>query len=68
MKPEATEIRTLAPTRILEQAKKLKENKQYSAALELLQRNSMEFLIYDHFIEARTPVRPKRQYHFSKGK
>jgi hypothetical protein len=63
MKPET---RILAPTRILEQAKRLYDNKQYKAALELLQRNSIEFLIHDYFIEVRAPVTPKRKYHFSK--
>lgn len=58
MKPE---IRTLAPARILEQAKKLKENKQYKAALELLQRNSLEFIVHDTFLEARVSVPPKKK-------
>lgn len=63
MKPE---IRILAPARILEQAKKLKENKQYQAALELLQRNSMEFIVHDTFLQARVSVPSERKYHFSK--
>lgn len=59
MKPE---IRTFAPSSILEKAKRLKENGLYSAALELLQRNSIEFAIFDYFIEQRAPVPPKRKH------
>lgn len=59
MKPE---IRTFAPTRILEKAQRVKENGLYSAALELLQRNSIEFAFYDYFIEQRAPAPHKRKY------
>lgn len=65
MKPE---IRILAPARILECAKMLAANKQYLAALELLERNSMEFIVHDTFLEARVSVPPKREYYFRKGK
>lgn len=57
MKPE---IRTFAPGRILEKAQQLKANGLYAAALELLERNSIQFAFYDYFIEQRTPV-PKRK-------
>lgn len=56
MKPE---IRVFAPSSILEKAKRLKENGLYSTALELLQRNSIEFQFFDYFIQQRTPVQPK---------
>lgn len=65
MKPE---IRTFAPSRILEKARQLKDNGLYSAALELLQRNSIEFAFYDYFIEQRAPVPHKRKHGGFQGK
>lgn len=63
MKPE---IRTFAPSRVLEKAQQLKANGLYSAALELLQRNSIEFAFYDYFIEQRPPAPREHRGRFKK--
>lgn len=60
------EVRTLVPKQILERAQSLAENGLYSNALELLERNKMEFEIYDTFMKMRLPVPKKREYHCEK--
>ena len=66
--PEAKETRILVPRQILERAQKFADNGLYEKALELLNRNKMEFDIYDTFVTLRMPtVRVKqRNYHFKK--
>lgn len=62
----AKEVRTLVPKQILERAQKLAENGLYDKALELLERNKMEFEIYDTFISLRMPKTQTRSYHFTR--
>lgn len=65
-----TEVRTLVPKQILERAQRFAENGLYDKALELLNRNKMEFEIYDTFVKLRMPAPTvkSRQYHFQKRK
>ena len=62
------EVRILVPGRILERAKLMAANGLYSEALDLLNRNKMEFEINGDFMKLRMPGETKRQYHFSKRK
>lgn len=64
-----TEIRTLVPKQILERAQAFAANGLYDKALELLERNKMEFEIHGQFMKMRmpAPAMRQRQYHFSKG-
>lgn len=60
------EVRILVPKQILERAQKFADNGLYKNALELLERNKMEFEIYDTFIKLRMPQVKKREYYFKK--
>lgn len=62
------ETRTLVPKQILDRARKFADNGLYEKALDLLNRNKMEFEIYDTFIKLNMPATAskERQYHFQK--
>lgn len=63
------ETRTLVPKQILERAQKFADNGLYEQALELLNRNKMEFEIHGTFLRMRMPMAEvKQREHFKKRK
>lgn len=62
------ETYVLVPKRILERARALAQNGLYDRALELLERNKLEFDVYDTFMRMRMPEAKQRSYHFKKSK
>ena len=69
MSSQLKETRILVPRQILERARKFADNGLYDKALELLNRNKMEFEIYDTFVKLNMPAPPEKQrrYHFQKA-
>lgn len=63
-----TETRVLVPRQILEKAQAFARNGLYEKALEPLNRNKMEFEIYDTFMKLKMPMPETKQraYHFKK--
>lgn len=64
--PDEKETRVLVPKQILERARKFAENGLYEKALELLNRNKMEFEIHGTFLRLRMPMVEVKQRNYFK--
>lgn len=60
------ETRVLVPKQILERARKFAENGLYEKALELINRNKLEFEIHGTFLRMRMPMAEVKQRNYFK--
>lgn len=64
---ESKEVYYMAPSVIVDQAKKLKNNELYEQALDLLNRNLVRFDVFPTHIDVQIPTERKKEIEAKKG-